>query len=93
MRRIGLAAVLVLSLLFAALAGEVQQVRKVYRVGYLAVAPPTASTAPLFDAFVDGRREHGYVEGGTSCCTGAIRPAKMLVSRNRRQSWCASTSR
>jgi len=61
MRRIGLAVVLALSLLFASLAGEAQQVGKVYRVGYLAVAPPTASTAPLFDAFVDGLREHCHV--------------------------------
>jgi len=65
MRVIGLAVVLVLSLLFASLAGEAQQVGKVYRVGYLGIVPPTASTstAPLWDAFVDGLREHGYVEG------------------------------
>ena len=63
MRRIGLAVVLGLSLTLAPLDGEAQQAGKVYRVGYLGVAPPTASTRPLWDAFVGGLREHGYVEG------------------------------
>jgi putative tryptophan/tyrosine transport system substrate-binding protein len=44
-------------------ASEAQQAGKVYRVGYLGVAPATASTMPLWDAFVHGLREHGYVEG------------------------------
>src|SRR5262252_1635973 len=63
MRRIGLAVVLVLSLLFASLAGEAQQVGKVYQVGYLGIVPPSASNSAPWDAFVDGLREHGYIEG------------------------------
>jgi putative ABC transport system substrate-binding protein len=51
------------AVLAAPRAAEAQQAGKVYQVGYLGVAPPTASTTPLWDAFVHGLREHGYVEG------------------------------
>jgi putative ABC transport system substrate-binding protein len=44
-------------------AAAAQPAGKVYHVGYLGVTPPTASTAPLWDAFVNGLREHGYAEG------------------------------
>src|SRR5215470_4283812 len=63
MRRIGLAAVLGLSLTLAPLDGEAQQAGKVYQVGYLGIVPPTASNSAPWDAFVDGLREYGYVEG------------------------------
>jgi len=63
MRRIGLALVLAVSLILAPLATDAQQAGKVYHVGYLGVTPPTANTMPLWDAFVHGLREHGYVEG------------------------------
>jgi len=53
----------ILALLAAASSAAAQAQDKVYRVGYLGVAPPTANTAPLWDAFVHGLREHGYVEG------------------------------
>jgi len=45
MRRIGLAAVLGLSLTLAPLDGEAQQAGKVDQVGYLGIVPPTASNS------------------------------------------------
>jgi len=50
------------ALLTAPLAAEAQQTGKVYRVGVLSLGPP--STFPrLMDAFREGMREVGYVEG------------------------------
>jgi ABC-type uncharacterized transport system substrate-binding protein len=62
MRLIGLAVVLATAV-FAPLGAAAQSQVKVYRVGFLGVAPPAADTTPLWDAFVQGLREHGYVEG------------------------------
>src|SRR4030095_2336702 len=51
-------------ILFAApVAAEAQQAGKLYRVGFLGNFPPTPSTAPIWAAFTDGLREHGYVDG------------------------------
>ena len=64
MQRIGLAVVLTLSLFLVPLAGEAQQAGKVYRIGWLGIAPPTSP--PLqraSDAFLQGLRDHGFVEG------------------------------
>jgi putative ABC transport system substrate-binding protein len=58
MRRIGLAVVLVVSLVLAALVAEGQRAGKVYRIGALSDGPNPAS-APLADAM----RELGWVEG------------------------------
>src|SRR5215210_4592973 len=33
------------------------------RLGYLRLAPPAGPSASWHDAFVDGLRDHGYVEG------------------------------
>jgi len=62
MRLIGLAVVLSLSLTLAPLAVEAQQSGKVYRIGYLGttVAPPH-----IWEAFLGGLREFGWVEGQT----------------------------
>jgi|SRR5262245_17872152 len=63
MRLIGLAVVLAVSLLIAPLAAPAQQPGKVYRIGYLgttAAVPP-----PIWDAFLGGLREFGWVEGQT----------------------------
>ena len=51
------------ALLAAPLAAEAQQVGKLYRVGFLGNFPPTPSTVPIWAAFTDGLREHGYVDG------------------------------
>src|SRR5262249_7986636 len=53
----------ILVLLAAASGAAAQSQAKVYRVGYLGIVPPTASNSALWDAFIDGLREHGYGEG------------------------------
>jgi putative ABC transport system substrate-binding protein len=59
MRVIGLAVVLAVSLTLASLVAEAQQTGKVYRIGWLA----PASLPTTLDAFRDGLRVFGYVEG------------------------------
>jgi len=62
MRRIGLAVVLALSLGLAPLAAEAQQAAKIPRIGvFFPSTPPAASHNN--EAFTQGLREHGYVEG------------------------------
>jgi putative ABC transport system substrate-binding protein len=51
---------LTLSLLAAPRATAAQPPGKVYRIGYLATIPPPAH---LWEALLDGLREHGYSEG------------------------------
>src|SRR5215831_2584725 len=50
-------------LLAAPLAVEAQQAGKVHRIGYLGTSPPSGTAAPLWNAFLQGLRDHGYVEG------------------------------
>ena len=60
MRLIGLAVVLIVSLFAAPVVSEVQQVGKVYRIGWFSLAAgPTART----QSFLRGLRDLGYVEG------------------------------
>jgi putative ABC transport system substrate-binding protein len=59
MRLIRLAIILTVSLVLAPLGAEAQPAGKVYRVGFIAAS--SAFTSP--DAFRDGLRELGYVEG------------------------------
>jgi ABC-type uncharacterized transport system substrate-binding protein len=60
MRLIGLAVVLALGLMLAPLAVEAQQQGKVARMGYLGGVP---AANPLREAFLQGLRDLGYVEG------------------------------
>jgi putative ABC transport system substrate-binding protein len=53
---------LALGVLFVPLAAETQQAGKVYRIGYLSPVAPT-STPAFENAFRQGLRELGYVEG------------------------------
>ena len=62
MRRIGLAVVLALSLFVALLAAEAQQTMKVTPIGYLS-GPSLSANAARIEAFRQGLRELGYVEG------------------------------
>jgi putative tryptophan/tyrosine transport system substrate-binding protein len=62
MRRIGVAVVLALSLALAPLAAGAQPAGKVYRIGVLDTLPVAQNAANL-DAFRQGMRELGYVEG------------------------------
>src|SRR5215467_13948905 len=62
MRRIGIAVVLALGLALAPLAAEAQQAAKIPRIGvFFPSTPPAASHNN--EAFTQGLREHGYVEG------------------------------
>jgi putative ABC transport system substrate-binding protein len=60
-RGVALIAGLALSLLAAPLAAEAQQAAKVARIGHL--SPNLAASPNLRDAFLQGLRDHGYVEG------------------------------
>ena len=62
MRLIGLVVVLALGVFARPLVGEAQQAGKVPRVGLLGTATPSLM-APWINAFRDGLRQHGYVEG------------------------------
>ena len=61
MRRIGLVVVLVCTLCVAPLAGEAQPVARIARIGYL--APSQAANVASHEAFRQGLRDLGYVEG------------------------------
>jgi putative ABC transport system substrate-binding protein len=62
MRLIGLAVVLAVGLTLAPLAAEGQQAGKIYRIGMLETTSMALNAANL-DAFRQGLRELGYVEG------------------------------
>ena len=61
-RGLALVAVLAVSLLAAPLAADAQQAGKVPRIGFLGVTSPS-DRPPLLDAFRQGLRELGWVEG------------------------------
>src|SRR6266576_27370 len=63
MKKAGLLSILFAVVLLAvAVIAEAQQAKKVPRIGFLAAATP-ATAADLVEAFKQGLREHGYVEG------------------------------
>jgi putative ABC transport system substrate-binding protein len=55
-------------LLAAPLAAEAQQTGKVYRIGFLALGSSSSPSA-LLDAFYQGLREYGWIEGKTFVVT------------------------
>jgi putative ABC transport system substrate-binding protein len=61
LRTIGLISTLALGLLARPLPAEAQQTGKIYRIGVLISA--SAMVAPTTDAFREGMRELGYIEG------------------------------
>ena len=64
MRRIGLVIVLAVSIALAPLVTGAQQAGKVYRIGWLAITPPTSPPVQRqFEIFLQGLRDHGFVEG------------------------------
>jgi hypothetical protein len=63
-------------LLAAPLAAEGQTAGKVWRIGWLGNFPPTATVRPIVDAFTDGLREYGYVEGDLSTALGGLHPQR-----------------
>jgi putative ABC transport system substrate-binding protein len=62
-RTIRLLVILALGLFWAPLAAEVQQATNVYRIGWLSPGVPRPDHDPPVDAFRQGLREFGYVEG------------------------------
>jgi ABC-type uncharacterized transport system substrate-binding protein len=56
-------ALLALALLAAPLVAEAQPAGKVYRIGFLGAASPSGTYAHLVEAFRQGLRDLGYVEG------------------------------
>jgi len=77
MRRIGLAVVLTLSLTLGLLVAEPQQTEKVRRIGFLSATMPGSEVE---DAFRQGLREHGYIEGQNRLLSGDSRKAEMIRS-------------
>src|SRR5262245_1277758 len=63
MRWIGLAVVLALGLTLAPPATEPQQTTQVARIGYLLANLPANLNSPNREAFLQGLRDLGYVEG------------------------------
>ena len=62
-RTLGLLVTLALGLLVAPLAAEVQSPAKVPRIGRLSLGSPSSGPTPLRDAFRQGLRDLGWVEG------------------------------
>src|SRR4030095_15906318 len=60
---LGLMLILALSLFVPACTAEAQQAPQVYRVGFLSPGFPRPDHDPPVDAFRQGLREFGYVEG------------------------------
>lgn len=56
-------AVFALISLAAPCAAAAQAPSKAYRIGLLATTPPSPASNQVWDAFAQGLREHGYVEG------------------------------
>jgi putative tryptophan/tyrosine transport system substrate-binding protein len=62
MRRIGLAAVLVVALVLWPFSASAPQTGRTYRIAVLVAGSPVV-TAPMAAVFKEGLREHGYIEG------------------------------
>jgi putative tryptophan/tyrosine transport system substrate-binding protein len=62
MRRTGLAVVLTLSFLLAAMVAEPQPTSRVWRIGFLGDGPRAERASISLDPFRDGLRELGYIE-------------------------------
>ena len=65
MRLIGFAVVLAVSLFGAPLAVEAQQLGRVPRIGFLSYGAPTTIASPEREAFLQGLRALGWIEGQT----------------------------
>ena len=59
----GLIVILAIGLLVAPLAAEAPPAGKVYRIGWLRPGSPLSGPSPNLEAFLQGLRDLGYVEG------------------------------
>jgi hypothetical protein len=75
---------LTLGFLAGPLAAEAQPAAKRYRLGYLTVAPPTKSALGIrvYQTFVDGLRERGWVNLKTVETLGLTIPPSVLARVN-----------
>jgi putative ABC transport system substrate-binding protein len=76
-------------LLAAPLAGEAQQAGKVPRIGFLSVTSPS-DRPPLLDAFRQGLRELGWVEGQNIVIKNATETIPIVMIAVRDPSFLAS---
>src|SRR5262249_15360952 len=76
-------------LLTVAVVTEAQQPKKVPRIGFLSAVSPSTISARL-DAFRQGLRELGYVEGKTLSSSGDLPMANPIAYPGSRLSWCVS---
>ncbi len=88
---VGLVATLALVLLLVPLASDAQQVTKVPQVGrLLSVGSPIAGPEPSFEAFRQGLRELGYVEGQNASLRTVMRRGAENGSATWRPNWPGS---
>ena len=72
----------VVVLLAVAVIAKAQQPKKVPRIGYLSATSPSADSARI-EAFRQGLRELGYVEGKTLSSSGDMQRENSIASRAR----------
>jgi putative ABC transport system substrate-binding protein len=80
---------LITVLLTTAFSAQAQQPGKIPRIGYLS-ANSIAATSTRTEAFRQGLRELGYVEGKTSSLSGDLGRENSIASPRSRPNWCSS---
>ncbi len=86
MKKVGWSSILVAAMLLAvAVIGEAQQLARIPRIGYLATVSRSA-IAVRIEAFRQGLRELGYVEGKTLSLSGDLRRENSIASPRSRPS-------
>jgi hypothetical protein len=89
-RIIGVFVTFALTLLVAALGVHAQSAKKAHRIGLLYAGSPVSDRANI-EAFQQGLRDLGYVEGHTSSWNAAMPTGKWTGSARSPRSWSSST--
>jgi len=83
--------ILVLIVVALCIPAEAQQAKKVPRIGYMTAGfPSSTSTKEVVEAFRQGLRERGYVEGQTSSLSTVMLREWLTGFRTLRPIWCNS---